>query len=196
MKTPRHSPLEGDALDEHAERILHRAENLRFYRPQQHRLKGFFRHGDVQAVLGRQHPVEGLVLQRLAADAGETGAGQKVGLQQHGFAVCQAQTHDAVDGAALRQGKGGGQRAGGRHFHKIHDARLGRFAQPAHVFVKAVDGAELLANLRPGDEGTLALDAVDIPFLRQLLQSLPHGGAAYFVGFAQFRSEGSRLPSA
>lgn len=72
------------------------------------------------------------------------------------------------------------------HFHKIHDACLGHFAQPAHVFVKAVDGAEFLANLRSGDKGALALDAVDVSFLRQLLQSLPHGGAAYFVGFTQF----------
>ena len=57
--------------------------------------------------------------------------------------------------------------------------------QSAHIRIEAIDGAQLLPDVGTDHHGALAVDRPDIAFFGQILQRLPHGGAADTVELAQ-----------
>ncbi|MCY1376413.1 hypothetical protein D9M69_639010 [compost metagenome] len=59
-----------------------------------------------------------------------------------------------------------------------------------HGLGQALQGADVLEGLGLGDEGALAVDLEDQPFLLQVAQRLAHGDAADIEGLAQLAFRG------
>jgi hypothetical protein len=128
---------------------------------------------------------------QLAAQAGEAAGGQVRGVDGHGLAVGQPEPVDAQHPAAGPDAEQGGQALVGGDVADLQDAGLGPQPVVAHVLGVA-DQLELLGDLRLGDEGALALDALEPALDDQLGQGLPDGGTGRLVLLGQGPLRGQR----
>ena len=105
--------------------------------------------------------------------------------QRNRLAVDQAHPLDLAHRAALFHPQALGHLRAGRHVAQAVQAVDDLVAHLRHGLAQALQGADVLERLRPSDEGALAVDLEDQPFLLQVAERLAHGDAADVEGLAQ-----------
>lgn len=175
----------GQALDAHDRRALLDRQGAGQVGIGEHRVDGQvgMAEGNAAIVLEDQEDVAGHqvgLLQALAERLRQVGD-----FQRNRLAVDQAHPLDLAHRAALFHPQALGHLRAGRQVAQAVQAVDDLVAHLRHGLAQALQGADVLERLRSGDEGALAVDLEDQPFLLQVAERLAHGDAADVEGLAQ-----------